>query len=70
MFTEIISKISGAFRSPEENQSNNDEEDVAQTKESDKETLYNKIIYKSTQTLKSLTLPRPHVGYKLLQNSN
>ncbi|KAL7051617.1 hypothetical protein ACKWTF_004529 [Chironomus riparius] len=68
MFTEIISKIFGSFKSSDLSQSNNDEEDI-QTKTVDKETLYDKIVYKSTQTFKSITVPKPHVGYKLLRNS-
>ena len=69
MFTEIITKIFGSFKSSDVNQSNIDEEDV-QTNEGDKATLYNKIIYKSKQTFKSITIPKPHVGYKLLRNSD
>lgn len=67
MFTEIITKIFGAFKSADVSQSNNYEEDI-QTNEGDKETLYDKIIYKSTQTFKAITVPKPHVAYKLLRD--
>lgn len=70
MFTEIITKIRESVFSTKATDSLVDGNDIQQTKAKDNEvTFYSKVFSHSNKKIKSFTEAKPHINYKLLQNS-
>jgi uncharacterized membrane protein len=71
MFTEIVGRIKESLKKSISNESRGNDDDIEQSVEEQKRDMsfYRKMLKKSTQKIKSISIPRPHISYKVLENT-
>ncbi|KAG5674690.1 hypothetical protein PVAND_004642 [Polypedilum vanderplanki] len=76
MFTEIVTKIRTSMNQNDssesfKNDSSSNGLDIERISDEQNKDLsfYRKMLKRSTQKIKSITIPRPHISYKILENT-